>query len=193
MILAYLILSHLVGDFVLQPTKLVAWKKKSLVGVLIHCLVHFVVSLVVLFPLILNGYISLIFIALAISVVHFAVDQAKISYDLRHDEKVKPFIIDQILHFLAILLVFLVISRFQFTLPEGPFYEFYSNIKLVYFLSFIIFTGSVIEIYRFQIEREKNKGARFKIHGGEMLKRMLVFTAIYIIFILLAVYSFKFL
>lgn len=191
MILAYLILGHLLGDFVFQPSSLVHWKMSSKKGVFVHILIHFLISILILLPLILEGYISFMFVAFFISGVHFFVDQAKISYDLKHDKKVKAFVIDQMLHLLAILLVyFFVLSRIEISLPETYFYLIYGDIRLISFIEVLVFVTSVIEIFRFQREREKNRDAKLKMHTREMLKRVFVFTLIYLLFIVLAVYGY---
>ncbi|MBI4235109.1 DUF3307 domain-containing protein [Candidatus Peregrinibacteria bacterium] len=193
MILSFLILTHLLGDFVLQPTKLVRWKMTSYKGTLVHSLVHFLIGLILLSPFIINGYVWLIGIIFTISLIHFFIDQAKISYDLKHDEKVKPFIIDQMLHLLAIMLVNFFLGKTQLILPESSFTLIYSDLNIINFFSFLVFAGSVIEIYNFQKKREKNAKAKLKFNKVEMIKRMLIFTMIYSVFTILGIYSYKFL
>ncbi len=111
MILSYFILAHLLGDFVFQPTRLVLWKIKSNKGVFVHAFIHFVINLLILMPIIINGYFWLIYIIFGISFLHFWIDKEKINYDLKHDKKVRPFIIDQLLHLLTILLAYFFINR----------------------------------------------------------------------------------
>lgn len=193
MILSYLILTHLLGDFVLQPSKLVHWKMRSYKGTLVHSLIHFFIGMVLLLPFILNGYTWLIAIVFTISLIHFFIDQAKISYSLKHDEKVRPFIIDQMLHLLAIMLVNFFLGNMEFTLPENQFTLIYSDLKIINFFSFLVFSGSVIEIYNFQKNREKNTKAQLKFNKIEMVKRMLVFTMVYAFFTILSIYSYRFL
>lgn len=193
MILSYLILTHLLGDFVLQPSKLVRWKMRSYKGTLVHSLIHFFIGIILLLPFILNGYTWLIAIVFTISLIHFFIDQAKISYSLKHDEKVRPFIIDQMLHLLAIMLVNFFLGNMEFTLPENQFTLIYSDLKIINFFSFLVFSGSVIEIYNFQKNREKNTKAQLKFNKIEMVKRMLVFTMVYAFFTILSIYSYRFL
>ncbi len=190
MILAYLILGHLVSDFILQPTGLVLWKMKSKLGGLVHASVHFVISTLLLMPITINGVYWLPLVTLLVSFIHFWIDEAKINYDLRHDNKVQPFLIDQLLHLLTILLVYFFIEETTYLLPNGAFYNFYTNITVVNFFSLLIFFSTVIEVYRFQKEREKNKRATFKVHRREMLMRVMVFTMLYIMFMAIAVFAF---
>lgn len=193
MILSYLILTHLLGDFVLQPSKLVHWKMRSYKGTLVHSLIHFFIGIVLLLPFIFNGYAWLIAIVFTISLIHFFIDQAKISYSLKHDEKVRPFIIDQMLHLLTIMLVNFFLGNMEFTLPENQFTLIYSDLKIINFFSFLVFGGSVIEIYNFQKNREKNTKAQLKFNKIEMVKRMLAFTMVYGFFTILSIYSYRFL
>lgn len=190
MILAYLILGHLLGDFVFQPTKLVMWKRKSLLGGAVHALVHFVINIIILFPFILSEGMWIVLVPLGISTVHFFIDHAKINYDLKHDDKVRPFIIDQMFHLAAILLAYLVIFNIQFHLPRNIFYQIYTDVKNVYFFSFLVFVTSVIEIYRYQKEREKDKKAQLTLHTNQMMLRVLVFSLIYILFMVLILLAF---
>lgn len=193
MILSYLILTHLLGDFVLQPSKLVHWKMRSHKGTLVHSLIHFFIGIILLLPFILNGYTWLITIVFTISLIHFFIDQAKISYSLRHDEKVRPFIIDQMMHLLAIMIVYFFLNQIPFVLPENDFTLIYTDLKIINFFSFLVFVSSVIEIYNFQKKREKNGAVRLKFNKIEMVKRMLVFTIVYGLFTILSIYSYRFL
>lgn len=190
MILAYLILAHLIADFVLQPTKLVMWKIKSKNGGIVHALVHFIVSTILLLPIIINGVPWLILVTLAISFIHFWIDGIKINYDIKHDKKVRPFIIDQMLHLLTILLIYFFIQSTTYTLPTQKFYQIYTNIVFVNFVSLVIFFTAVVEVFRYQKEREKDKKAKIEFHAKDMAKRVVVFSALYIIFMILAIFAF---
>lgn len=189
MILGYLIFTHLVGDFVLQPESLVEWKMKNVKGVLVHVLIHFIVGTAVLLPFILHGYWWLICAVFVISFLHFWIDQAKINYNLKHDKKVRPFIIDQMLHLLAILVVYFFIGNVQFILPATVSYRIYTDINLVMFCSFLIFSTTVVETYRYQFVHEKNAKAKLNLNPEKILKRISVFTMIYALFMLLAYYA----
>lgn len=186
MLLTYLVLGHLLGDFVFQPTRLVIWKRESKWGVGVHVFVHFVINLLILMPLILLGYYWLIIIPFFLSGCHFFIDQAKINYDLRHDDKVRPFMLDQLLHLLTILIIYFFYAGFKIEIPAGVFFEYYSNVHLINFLSFIVFATTAIEAYRYQIEREKDKNATYKIHLEQMIKRIIVFSGIYLLLMILA-------
>ena len=189
MILGYLILAHLLGDFVLQPNKLVLWKIKSKMGILVHALVHFCINILVLLPFIIKGAFWLIPCALFIAVIHFCIDQTKINYDLKHDKKVLPFLTDQLLHLLTILIAYFFLGKIELSIPKTQFYEIYTNIRIVIFFSLVILATSVVEIYRFQKLREKNRNATLKLNSDKMLNRLIVLTLVYILFMGLSFYA----
>lgn len=189
MLLVYLILAHLLADFIFQPTKLVLWKIESKKGVFVHVLIHFLTTSLILLPFIILGNYWILIVAFVIAFFHFWIDQTKISYDLKHDNKVVPFIIDQLLHLLTILLCYFFTQDLPLAIPETAFYSIYSNIQIIIFLISIIFVSTVIEIYYFQKQREKNKNARLKINPDRMLTRVITLTLIYILFISLSFYA----
>ena len=102
MITAYLIASHLISDFILQTTRLVEWKKKTFRGTLFHVFIFFLVSVVVLFPFIYNW--EVLVVILLICIVHFFTDQAKINIELKSDPSDIPFIADQGIHYISLLI-----------------------------------------------------------------------------------------
>jgi len=191
MILTYLILAHLLGDFIFQPKKLVIWKMRSKWGTFVHALVHLIINVAILLPFILAGEYWLLYTVTALTFTHFWIDEAKINYDLKHDNKVRPFIIDQLLHLLTILLAYFFMGELTINLPEGQFFKIFSDIRIINLISFLIFSTTVIEIFRFQKEREHNKKALFHFDANSMLNRMIGFTIIYGIFMFLAIYAFS--
>lgn len=189
MILGYLIFGHLLADFIFQPNSLVIWKHKSKTGIFVHVLIHFFVNIIVLLPFLINGYFWLIYVSAGLAFTHFWIDRVKINYDLKHDKKVIPFIIDQLLHLLTILVAYFFIQNIPLKLPEAKFYTIYSDIRIIIFLSFIVFVSTVIEVYHYQREREKNSQAKLEINSHKILIRILVFSLVYIFFMLLSFYA----
>ncbi|PIR55268.1 hypothetical protein COU74_02605 [Candidatus Peregrinibacteria bacterium CG10_big_fil_rev_8_21_14_0_10_36_19] len=190
MILAYLVLAHLLGDFVFQPSKLVQWKMESKMGTLVHASIHLLVGFLILSPFIFKGYYSLILVLLFVNVIHFFIDEGKINYDLKHDEKVKPFLLDQLVHFVVILIGFLFVSDIRFILPNTFFHRLFTDIRMINFVSFVVFVTSVVEIYNFQIAREKNKKTKIVFKRKDMEKRAIIFTIIYFAFMLISIFAF---
>ena len=189
MILSYLLLAHLLGDFVLQPSKLVVWKRESKVGTLVHASIHFLLSLLLLSPFIVQGYYELIIVAFVVSFLHFWIDEAKIGYDLKHDKKVAPFLLDQLLHILVILSTFLVLRDLSYDLPQGGFYQAYQDMHILTFFASLIMVSRVFDIYYFQKYREKNNKANLKINTNKMLSRIIILCFIYSIFMLISFYA----
>lgn len=186
MILPYLILSHLLGDFVLQPSWMVKWKMRNIWGVIVHVLVHFILMVLILLPFMINGEIEIIYPIIIVAIIHFIIDRSKISYDLKHDSKVKPFVIDQLLHIFTIIFATVLFSDISPNFPHNNFYKIYLNPNVLYFIAILIFITEVIEIYKFQLEREKNSKAKLKLNSKNISIRVAVFTILYLIFMLLS-------
>ena len=179
MILSYLILAHLLGDFVLQPASLVQWKMKSMKGVFVHVLIHFVVGNLILLPFILNGYKWLTLVVLCICFAHFWIDQAKINYNLKYDTKVKPFLIDQMLHLLTLLVAYFFISETAWSLPNTHLYQIYTNANIINFGSLLVFITSAVDVYLFEKQREKTEKAKLKHPINSLLYRIITFSLLY--------------
>ncbi|WP_282075366.1 DUF3307 domain-containing protein [Maribacter aquivivus] len=94
-----LVLAHLIGDFVLQPTRWVLHKQSNKIKskfLYLHVLLHFALYMLFLWDL------SLWKIALIVTIAHFVIDVLKLySNDLFKNKSI-PFFIDQILHMLVI-------------------------------------------------------------------------------------------
>jgi hypothetical protein len=164
---------------------------KSMKGVFIHVLIHFVLGIIVLLPFVLHGYLWLIAVIFGICFFHFWIDQAKISYNLRHDKKVRPFVIDQLLHLLTILIAYFFVGNVQFKLAETFGVKIYTNISVLIFLSFLVFLSNVVEIYRLQEIEEKDANAKFQPNTKNIAKRIGVFTVLYIFLMTMAFYATK--
>lgn len=189
MLLGYLILAHLLGDFIFQPNKLVLLKSKSQLGIFIHVLIHFVITVLILLPFVVNGYYWLVAVAFAVSFVHFFIDSFKINYDLNHDKKVGPFLIDQLMHLLTMMVAYFFVQNIPLSLPQNAFNVVYTDIRVIIFLSFVILCSTVVDIYHFQSLREKKHNATLKIDSVKMWQRILVFTLVYALFIILSFYA----
>jgi len=150
MILTCLILAHLIGDFLLQPRKLVDLKIKSKWGTFVHVLFHAVVGVIILSPFLINGHFQLLYVVLGVNFMHFWIDEAKINYALTHDSKAKPFIIDQLLHFIIIIIAYLSILNTDFPLPDTRFYEIYTDTKTMIIALIVVLLATTLNILRFK-------------------------------------------
>ncbi len=109
LLITLLILSHILGDFIFQSDRMVNNKKENLKQLLLHSFVILVLSLI------FTGYYlsrGLLIIVLAVGIVHFIIDFAKIKVERfievkynRFLSRFKIFLIDQVLHILSIVLI----------------------------------------------------------------------------------------
>ncbi len=102
MIFTKLLLAHLIGDFLLQPTRWVVHKEANKVRskyLYIHVLLHFVLTMILLWDL---QYWKL---ALIISVSHYFIDLAKLYATPLFKLRSIPFFIDQFLHLTVLFFV----------------------------------------------------------------------------------------
>lgn len=179
MIILYLILAHLIGDFVLQPAKLVQWKVKSITGIAVHTLIHFAVSLILIFP-----YLNLetAAIVLLLAIVHALIDLAKISKSLKSDKFVAYFVIDQLLHLITVIGAGVWIFYLHDWQKQTWFLpEIYNNHLIALFLILIVFMGYTVEIYKHTKKMHSiAEGMRFDYK--EIFMRILALTFVYIIF-----------
>lgn len=100
LILVKLILAHLIGDFLLQPRSWVEHKERLKTfapQLYYHCAVHGV-----LVALVLWGSWSWLW-GLAITVVHYAIDVVKISFQ-SPQSKSRWFVADQVMHFVSLVI-----------------------------------------------------------------------------------------
>lgn len=110
MITAYLIFAHLLADFIFQPTKLIEWKTRNFLGILVHVIIFFTVAATVLYPYLSNAIVW--FVLLGISAVHFITDQIKIKTSIRTTSYSMPFILDQAVHLLSLIFGSVIIQRY---------------------------------------------------------------------------------
>ena len=151
----------------------------------IHVLVHFIVNILILLPFLYKNVFYLFFIPLIIVVTHFIIDESKISYDLKHDKKVIPFLADQLLHVIVLIMISTKFDFLELTVSGSKFYDIYLNNGLIIFVLLAIFISEIIDIYLFQEQREENKKATLKQDKKIKIERILMFSLVYFIFILL--------
>ncbi len=94
-----LFLAHLIGDFILQPTKWVKDKEVKKVKskyLYFHVLLHFLLTMLLLWDF---NYLKL---ALVVLVSHYIIDLLKLYVTPRFKNKSIPFFIDQVFHVLVL-------------------------------------------------------------------------------------------
>ncbi|MEB2779277.1 DUF3307 domain-containing protein [Algoriphagus sp. C2-6-M1] len=130
LILIKLILAHLIGDFLLQPTSWVK-QKESLKAysrkLYIHVLIHGILVLLLLWDL------SQWPIIVSVSGAHLIIDMTKL-YGQKKKTKTTWFVIDQLLHVASLIAVWVI-----FTHAEIDIQRFFQNPKTLGLITIIFF------------------------------------------------------
>lgn len=136
MILIPLILAHLLGDFLLQPSSWVADKEKKKLGSIylyLHVLIHMVLVMIVLWN------IELWWIAVIVGITHFIIDGIKLIFQTSKTKRTW-FFVDQLLHVAVIVLLSLLYF------PYFRWEDFFNleNLKLLTAAVFLTVPSSII-------------------------------------------------
>ncbi|MBC6998664.1 DUF3307 domain-containing protein [Cytophaga sp. FL35] len=132
-----LFLAHLIGDFLLQPGRWVVHKEANKIKskyLYVHVLVHFLISMVLLWDL---DYLLPVAI---ISFSHYLIDLAKLYATPFFKLKSVPFFIDQVLH----LMVLYVVVYYQNLWPQTEMLFSKIDWGLVTAIVFVSFPSSII-------------------------------------------------
>lgn len=109
--LKLLLIAHLIGDFFLQPVKLVEQKKNSIKGLIIHTIIY---TLMIALVLLLFGNIwEITFWTFFIFISHFAIDYVRIKINKNNENnniRFYSFVIDQLIHVLILVINAFVIE-----------------------------------------------------------------------------------
>lgn len=131
-LLTKIILAHLIGDFVLQPKSFVDHKEENKLKswrFYVHILVHGLLLLVLVWDI---NYWSMV---LTLMLAHGLIDILKI-YAQKESTKAKWYIIDQLLHFISIVLIYAFWVK-----PEWDLTPWIQNSKVwVYGVAFLFIT-----------------------------------------------------
>jgi len=134
--LKLLIIAHLLADFIFQPTKLIEWKKRHFLGVIVHVLIFALLALILLAPFLI--YWETWVVVAAVSLVHFLTDKLKISLLKKYDEYMLPFIVDQLVHLGSIVIGAQFIPKVEFIISDYLIAGFLLGIYIIY-IFFIIY------------------------------------------------------
>ena len=125
-----LLLAHLIGDFILQPTSWVIDKetnKYRSIYLYLHTFLHFILAWV------LVGKFEFVWFATGLAVSHGFIDFLKLNFQTSETKRIW-FSVDQILHFLVIVVITLIYSNNQIDL------KFFGNQFWIVFTGFILLT-----------------------------------------------------
>ncbi len=186
-LILFLFLAHFLADFIFQPNKLVSWKYNSFVGICVHSGIHFLTDFLIL--LLIFNPIAAVLTALIIAFTHAIVDRLKIIQENKNIKHYTAFWVDQIVHWLVLLLVISFITKGNLFgsspfLKEPLFNLFpYDNplqpILIIYFI-LVIFISKTMELSRFQQEQDKNKNAHLTFNRRTIIKRLFYLTLIFL-------------
>jgi len=109
-LIAALLLSHLIGDFPLQTNQIYRLKNKSWLGIVLHAIVHVVVT-----SLLLKQPLSVWPLLLWLGLLHFLVDLTKLRLPIKRQWL--GFLLDQAAHLLTLWLLAQLWSKTVALLP----------------------------------------------------------------------------
>lgn len=118
----YLLLAHLLADYPLQPTWIVTNKNRRGV-VLLHALIHFLISLFIVWFFSSASVTTIWPYLLILAAVHLFIDLSKITLSRIRPDWVKvPYLLDQLMHILSIVFISLFIqTQYGFiAFPPNP-------------------------------------------------------------------------
>ncbi|MBU0667757.1 DUF3307 domain-containing protein [Patescibacteria group bacterium] len=190
MIFLYLLLAHLIADFMLQPAALIRWKRQSWLGTAFHIGVHFAVCLVLLLPYMPN--MTVLAAILLISAAHFLIDLAKLFFEERTDRFLLPFLVDQAAHIGTLALgAFLLIDATLNIRPVSIVMSFftwlYTDFTFVVGACLLLLITYFYELIIFQLSRKKN--TVFKPNFWAMAQRIIVWGVLFGLYLMLGVYN----
>ena len=177
-----LLLAHILGDFVLQPTKWVkhknkhGWKSKYLLA---HIAVH-VLALLILLQFQLKYVLGIV----VIMSTHYAIDALKIKFTTKKNARTL-FVLDQVAHLLVLNLVLFYYEPYSINLNTLYQPQFLLLLCLLLFVTFVsgILIKVILQPWQNAIEpakKEKQKSTSLagagKIIG--ILERLFVFAFI---------------
>lgn len=169
-----LLLAHIIADFPLQTNSIYNWKEKSKLGILLHVSIHFLTSYFILYKF-LN--LKLLGVITLITIIHFSQDWIKLYLQNKFEifNRISAFILDQILHFCVIFLVFYALApvMFGFISPFLKPLSYNDNIGLLFAVSILSSFGGCVAIYFIDKSILKRKLVYKKELSG-LLERFLI-------------------
>ncbi len=147
-----LFLSHFIADFTLQTDWINKIKREKTIGVVVHVLIHLIITYLLLYPYLskiwFSGIVSIkgYLIVFLICLLHFAVDQIRV-YVIKngiYPDNTLSFIVDQIFHLYFIF----IFSPFT----DVPFN--FSGERIIMILSFIVLISHTTTVLIYYIEKD---------------------------------------
>lgn len=195
----YLLLAHLIADFTLQPERLIDMKRSGWNGHLLHSVVHFSITVLLLAPYFFGegDILALILGILVIAVTHVFVDIAKLRFEDKTGQYSVGFFVDQLAHLVVILAVgsYLYFSA-GIKAEEGflgvlyPYFApFYTHIEIPLGICGLIIATKTYELMLYQIKLQSNPKAKFRPNWSGMMVRAVSWVVIYGVFLFFMLYA----
>ena len=169
----YLLIGHFYADYPFQSSRLAEYKKKNVLGVIVHAGMHFITSLIVFYPLLgVQGvWVGLV----TVFITHGVIDQTKIFLNKRNPLWTLPlYFIDQATHIGVAYLISRSIGVLDTSgLPSLRF--FYQNDSVALFILLLPVVTYFYDVTR-QIIRH-HKGVPFKRDYQMMVQNAIIVTA----------------
>lgn len=167
-----LLLAHLLGDFLLQPTTWVLDKenkKQKSIYLYVHTLIHGIVAWI------LVGEISFGWFALLLALLHGCIDFLKLRFQKKETKRIW-FVVDQILHLITIILI---ASLYQNMLFDSTLFnnQFWIVLTGILFLSTptSIIIQNIISIWTPENKNKKDDSLQNAGNYIGILERLFVF------------------
>ncbi|MBU0576966.1 DUF3307 domain-containing protein [Patescibacteria group bacterium] len=154
-LLLYFYLIHFLADYPLQPNKLVEYKHKTYLGVLLHCLIHLAVLVAVLSPFL---HLKSVWIGITvIFVTHNIIDQIKVKLDKKHPKwKLQLYIGDQVTHLLILTGVAFYIGNVTPNTSLDPI-SLYADKTFISYILILVLSTYFYDVTRYFILTRKKK------------------------------------
>lgn len=169
-----LILAHLIGDFLLQPYAWVKEKERKTIKspkLYFHIGIHLALNFIVLWDF------NLWYIPVIIGVSHLIIDAAKLLLQHKKNRRLW-FFLDQLLHLLVIVAVYLCFFKQDITFSFSPIIITYLTGAVFLTMPVSLIIKTLISIYKPSTEIEKDDSLENAGTYIGILERLLVFVFI---------------
>ena len=177
MIMLNLLVAHMLGDFVFQPTMLIRKKREGVLGNLLHVSIIGAFMALAIFP---YWNAAMAWAAwLVIVSTHFLQDYLKIRIERRYPwvkKNAKAFFVDQILHILVLILMALKLQSMSPRPIPGFLIDLYFSPNVSLLLVFAIFTTYTWDIIKFQFTEK----TVFRPDHRIMLLRLIIMITVFL-------------
>lgn len=171
----HLLAAHFIADYPLQSNKLIKYKRKRILGVVLHSLIHLVISCLLVLPFFSYKVfwgIVVIFIA------HVIIDETKGL--LCKYTKINGFllyIVDQIVHVVTVYLVAVYFIGKTAILSSGSWVSLYTNQSIISFILILVLVTYFYDVSKWTFFNHKNPHPYKRDYKGMIRNAVIVIIA----------------